>query len=448
MLQVNFIYQIRIFFSMGGKAISTTQVVKVAVGTSLGTTIEWYDFFLYGYAASLIFPKLFFPPFYSPLTALLISLSTYAVGFVARPVGAMIFGHLGDKLGRRTGLLWDLILMGIGTGIIGLLPGYAVLGFGSLVIATVSRILQGIGVGGEWGGATTWLTEYAAKSKWRAFWGSWVQQGVPIGLLWASGILGLFASFPENSPLNLFNLGWRIAFWIGAVAAIVGIIIRLALLESPLFENLIYKGEISKIPSIEVWRKYWSRILLLAASWAAQNAGFYLYSVYSVDFLIGLHFSRNLALLSVTISSLIGIFIIIIFGLLADRIGRRIGMMAAFGLGLVFSFPYVLLLLKENFLLILLAQLLMTIAVLGSYAIIPAFFAENFPTKYRYSGTGLSYHMAAPFAGGLAPLIVAALVGERYLTNWWLFALVFAIYFTISLSALAVLKETKGKEME
>ncbi|TRM73960.1 MFS transporter, partial [Sulfolobus sp. A20-N-F8] len=384
----------------------------------------------------------------SPITALLISLSTYAVGFVARPIGAMIFGHIGDKLGRRTGLLWDLVLMGIGTGVIGFLPSYAVLGFGSLIIATIARILQGIGVGGEWGGATTWLTEYAAKSKWRAFWGSWVQQGVPIGLLWASGMLGLFASFPDSSPLSLYNYGWRLAFWIGAIAAIVGIIIRLILLESPLFESILEKGEVSKVPSIEVWRKYWSKILLLAASWAAQNAGFYLYSVYSVDFLVGLHFSRNLALLSVTISSLIGIFITIAFSIYADKIGRRIGMITAFGFGFIFSFPYVLLLLKLNFLLILLAQLLMVIAVLGSYAIIPAFFAENFPTKYRYSGTGLSYHMAAPFAGGLAPLVVAALIGENYANNWYFFGLIFAIYFAISLASLAVLKETKGKELE
>ncbi|WP_338599085.1 MFS transporter [Sulfolobus tengchongensis] len=433
---------------MGGKEISTTQVIKVAVGTSLGTTIEWYDFFLYGYAASLIFPKLFFPPFYSPITALLISLSTYAVGFVARPIGAMIFGHLGDKLGRRTGLLWDLILMGIGTGIIGFLPGYAVLGFGSLAIATISRILQGIGVGGEWGGATTWLTEYAARSKWRAFWGSWVQQGVPIGLLWASAMLGLFSAFPSNSPLGLFNYGWRLAFWIGAIAAIIGIIIRLALLESPLFESIIERGEVSKIPSIEVWRKYWSRILLLAASWAAQNAGFYLYSVYSVTFLAGLGFSKSLALLSVTLSALIGIFITIIFGILADKIGRRLAMISAFAFGLIFSFPYVLLLFSRTFSMILLAQVLMVLAVLGSYAVIPAFFAENFPTKYRYSGTGLSYHMAAPFAGGLAPIIVADLVGENYTGNWWAFAMIFAIYFAISLVALIVLRETKGKEME
>lgn len=433
---------------MGGKEISTTQVIKVAVGTSLGTIIEWYDFFLYGYAASLIFPKLFFPPFYSPLTALLISLSTYAVGFVARPIGAMIFGHIGDKLGRRTGLLWDLILMGIGTGIIGLLPGYAVLGFLSLGIATISRILQGIGVGGEWGGATTWLTEYAARSKWRAFWGSWVQQGVPIGLLWASGMLGLFATFPSSSPLALLNYGWRIAFWIGAIAALVGIVIRLLILESPLFESVLEKGEISRIPSIEVWRKYWSRILLLAASWAAQNAGFYLYSVYSVTFLVGIGFPRNLALLSVTLSALVGIFMILVFGILADRIGRRLGMMIAFGFGLIISFPYVLLLLSKTFSLILLGQMLMVVAEYGSYAIIPAFFAENFPTKYRYSGTGLAYHMAAPFAGGLAPIIVADLIGLKYLENWWFFGAVFAVYFTISLIALAVLRETKGKEME
>ncbi|SAI86765.1 MFS transporter [Saccharolobus solfataricus] len=433
---------------MGGREISTTQVIKVAVGTSLGTTIEWYDFFLYGYAASLIFPKLFFPPTYSPITALLVSLSTYAVGFVARPVGAMIFGHLGDKLGRRTGLLWDLILMGIGTGIIGLLPGYSSIGFLALTIATISRILQGIGVGGEWGGATTWLTEYAAKSRWRAFWGSWVQQGVPIGLLWASAMLGLFASFPSNSPLSLLNYGWRIAFWVGAIAAVIGIVIRLALLESPLFERVIEKGEVSKVPSIEVWRKYWSKILLLAASWAAQNAGFYLYSVYSVTFLAGIGFPKTLGLLSVTISALIGIFITVLFGILSDRIGRRLGMMIAFGFGLAFSFPYVLLLFSKSFSLVLLAQVLMVVAVLGSYAIIPAFFAENFPTKYRYSGTGLSYHMAAPFAGGLAPIIVADLVGENYLGNWWAFSAVFSAYFIISLIALAVLKETKGKEMD
>jgi len=244
------------------------------------------------------------------------------------------------------------------------------------------------------------------------------------------------------------NYGWRIAFWIGAIAAVIGIVIRLALLESPLFERVIEKGEVSKIPSIEVWRKYWSKILLLAASWAAQNAGFYLYSVYSVTFLTGIGFPKSLGLLSVTVSALIGIFITVLFGILSDKIGRRLGMMIAFGFGLAFSFPYVLLLFSKSFSIILLAQTLMVVAVLGSYAIIPAFFAENFPTKYRYSGTGLSYHMAAPFAGGLAPIIVADLVGEKYLVNWWAFGAVFAAYFIISLIALAVLKETKGKEMD
>lgn len=434
---------------MKERSVGRSQVIAVAAGAVIGTTIEWYDFFLYGYAATLIFPKLFFPPYYSPLTALLISLGTYTVGFVARPVGAWIFGHIGDRFGRRTGLLWDLVLMGLGAAIVGSLPGFSVLGFGSLAIATAARILQGIGIGGEWGGASTWLVEHAARSRWRVFWGSWVQQGVPMGLLWASGILSLFAAFPPNSPLSLYNYGWRIAFWIGAAAAIIGIIIRLYLAESPLFEDVRSRGEIARAPWIEVWKNHWRTILLLAASWAAQNAWFYLYSVYAVTFLKGIGFPAGPALLTVAISSIVGIFLILGFAILADRIGRRLTLLIVWLAGIVVSFPYVLLLMTRNFALILLAQFIIGIPVIyGSYAIFPTFFAEHFPTKYRYSGVGLSYHLAAPFAGGLAPLLVAAFVGEQYLAHWWVFALIGMLYIILSLTATAVLRETKGKELE
>jgi len=421
-----------------------SQVMKVAAGSVIGTTIEWYDFFLYGYIAALVFPKIFFPPGYSQVAATILSLSTYAVGFVARPIGAMIFGHIGDRSGRRTGLLWDLVLMGIASLIIGLLPGYQVLGFGSLVIAALMRVLQGIGVGGEWGGATTWLTEYASQSKWRAFWGSWVQQGVPIGLLWASGMISIMS---VNSDF-FYSVGWRIPLFLGAIAAVAGIVIRLFLLESPLFERTKSEGKIEKMPSVKAWTRYWKLILLLAFSWAAQNASFYLYGTYAVDYQATLGMPKTLSSFAVTIASVISIFILIGFAILGDKIGRKQAMIIAFSWGLVFSFPYVLLIKQLDFGTTVLAQILMSIASIGSYSVLPAFFAESFPTQVRYSGAGLSYHMAAPFAGGLAPIITEALVGPNPSAYWYWFSTVFAVYFAISLVALMIVRDTKDKVME
>jgi MFS family permease len=213
------------------KKISLSTKVGATALATIGVSLEWFDFFAYGTAAALVFPHYFFPPKYPYFWALVLSLVTYLVGFVARPVGAIVFGHIGDRYGRKAGLTWDLVLMGLGTLAIGLTPGYQQIGYLGITLVSIFRILQGLGLGGEWGGATTFIEEFAADSRWRAFWGSWVQQGVPIGLLMGSGLFTLFSSIYKGEAFITF--GWKLVFWIGAIVAIIAVILRAIFLETP-----------------------------------------------------------------------------------------------------------------------------------------------------------------------------------------------------------------------
>ncbi|QXJ35457.1 MFS transporter [Saccharolobus shibatae] len=423
--------------------VTILDVIKVALASTIGSIIEWYDFFLYGIVASLVFPRLFFPPGYSLAAATLLSLTTYAVGFIARPIGAFIFGHIGDKQGRRTSLLLDLVIMGLASLIIGFLPSYRVIGFGSIIIAAIVRLIQGIAVAGEWAGAVTWLVETASGSRWRAFWGSWVYQGGQMGLISATlavAFLGFNASF-------FLHTGWRIAFWVGALVAFIGIIIRFLLIESPLFQKIKINGEINRYPSLQVWKEYYGTIILLALGWVALNALTYIYSTYAILYETELHVARTIASLEVTIATAFSMLLLIIFSIIGDKLGRKKVLYILYAIGIIFSFPYAALLREGTPVAGIIAQLLITLPIAG-FAIIPAFFAEQFPTRFRYSGTGLSYNIATPIGGALSPILLQAFIGTNVLGNWWVIGTVILIYFIISISALTFLKETRGKEMK
>jgi MFS family permease len=434
---------------MKSTPITFGQKISVVSVASIGVTLEWYDFFAAGTAAALVFPKYFFPVGLPPVLAILYSYVTFLIGFLGRPVGALIFGHIGDRLGRRVGLAADLLLMGLASLAIGFTPGYADIGYLGVVLVSIFRFIQGMAIGGEWGGAAALVQEFFAESKKRAFWGSWVQQGVPFGALLANGIFTLVAIWYPGQAF--INFGWKIVFWIGGAAALAGVILRLIILETPLFERLRANGAVARSPIIETFKNFWKEVLLLAVARGGENANYYVFTVYSITFLTGIGMARALSTLGVTIASAVEIIAILIAALLADRIGRRAVLVTGNIAIVIYAVPYVLLLFlfKGTDLFFYSAAIALSIfAIIHGfmYAAQPAYWSELFPTKYRYTATGTAYHLTAIIAGGLAPIIITSIVGTDFLGKWWGQSIVIAAYALFSILAYYALRETKATE--
>ncbi|CAN5854655.1 MFS transporter [soil metagenome] len=311
----------------------TSSIRQVAMASFIGTTIEWYDFFLYGTAAALIFPALFFPEF-SETAGRLASASTYAVGFAARPIGGLVFGHYGDRIGRKAMLVMSLLIMGIATALIGLLPTFDSIGIWAPILLVVLRFCQGIGVGGEWGGAVLMAVEHAPDRR-RGFYGSWPQMGVPAGLL--LGNLIFFASravFPAG-------LDWRVPFLLSLLLVAVGLFIRLRILESPAFEQVRESGTESQMPIIDVIRTYPKNVLLAMGMRIAENGPFYILTVFVLSYITAeLGLGENVGLVGVLIAAAIGLITVPLFGALSDRVGRRPLYLFGSVFLLLFSFPF------------------------------------------------------------------------------------------------------------
>jgi MFS family permease len=405
-----------------GRLIQGTPEQRKEVRTALfasavGTSIEWYDYFLYGTAAALVFPKLFFPHS-SPEAGVLESFATYAVGFAARPVGAMLFGHLGDRIGRKNTLIATLILMGLGSTAIGLLPTYSMVGIWGAVLLVVFRILQGLGVGGEWGGAVGLAMEWAHTRR-RGFLASWPQFGVPVGLLVANGLTLLFSSLYGNAFVSSsYTAGWRIPFWFSAVLVIVGLYVRLKVVESPLFREVQARQRVERQPVLEVIKRQPKEILVAAGIRTSEQAPFYIFTSFILAFGVEhLHMSKNFMLYSVIGAAAVSLFSVPFFGWLSDRVGRRRVYVAGALLTGVFVFPYFAMLESAIPALIVLAVVLSLIPHDMQYGPQAAYIAEAFPTNVRYSGAGLGYQLASVSAGGPAPLIATALLP---LAVWWI----------------------------
>ena len=381
-------------------------VARVVLASFIGTTIEWYDFFLYGTAAALVFNKLFFPTF-DPWTGTMASFGTYAVGFFARPVGGVIFGHFGDRIGRKSMLVTTLMLMGVATFCIGLLPTYNQIGVAAPLLLVLLRFVQGFGVGGEWGGAVLMAVEHGHRGR-RGLYGSWVQAGVPAGLLLATAVFSLFSRLPDESFLTW---GWRVPFLLGIVLLVVGLFIRLQVLESPLFARLRDARPAVKSPIFEVLRRYPRNTLLAMGARFAENGCFYIFTVFVLTYATEqLKLQKETVLGAVLFASGVQFFLIPLFGLLSDRIGRRpVYIGGAIGLAL-FAAPFFLLVDTRSTAAIYLALVLALVVHAAMYAPQGAFLAELFGTEVRYSGASIGYQLASPFAGGLAPLIAASLL--------------------------------------
>ena len=387
--------------------ISPQSIRRVVVASFIGTAIEWYDFFLYGTAAALVFNRLFFPNF-DPIAGTMAAFATYAVGFFARPLGGVVFGHFGDRIGRKSMLVTTLMMMGLATFCVGLLPTYEQAGMLAPVLLVALRFVQGLGVGGEWGGAVLMVVEHADKSR-RGLFASWVQAGVPVGLLLATGVFSIFSRMPEAAFLAW---GWRVPFLLGILLTGIGFFIRMHVLESPIFEQAKSERPAPKLPILEVLRTHRRNVLLTMGARLAENAFFSIFTVWVLSYATQqLGMDRGTVLNGVLLGSAAQLFAIPIFGALSDRVGRRPVYLGGAIFLLALAFPFFWLVDVKSTALVWTAIVTGMIGHAAMYGPQAAFFSELFGTRTRYTGVSLGYQLAAPFAGGLAPLIASALLG-------------------------------------
>ncbi len=397
------------------------QLKRAVVASTIGTTIEWYDFLLYGQVAGLVFGKLYFPHS-EPLVGALLAFSTYAVGFIARPIGAAIFGHYGDRIGRKAALIATLLISGLATFAVGLVPTYDQIGIWGGVILTVLRFIQGIGVGGEWGGSALLSMEWARTNSHRGFIVSWPQVGGPGGLFLAT--LAVLA-FSAISGDQFLTWGWRVPFLLSIVMVFIGLYIRLGILETPTFARLVAENKIESAPIVEVVKRQPKQIILSALARMAEQAPAYIY--FSFIFVYGrdvLHNSRDFLLSAVLVAAAVDLIGIPIFGHLSDRIGRkRMYMIGAIATG-AYALIYFPLLNSGVPSLIFLAIVLSLVPHSMMYGPQGALIAECFTPRLRYSGASLGYQLASIIAGGPAPLIATALLaayGSGYPIGGYIF---------------------------
>ena len=386
---------------------SQSEVVKVAFASAVGTTVEWYDFFIYGTAAALVFSRQFFPAA-DPLMGTLAAFATFGVGFFARPVGGIVFGHYGDRIGRKSMLVLSLLIMGVATFLIGLLPNYAQIGFWAPLLLVVLRLLQGFGVGGEWGGAVLMAVEHSPRGR-RGFFGSWPQIGVPAGLLLATGVFAIFSALPDE---DFQAWGWRVPFLLSIVLVAVGMFIRLRVLESPAFIELRRQEPPARMPILEVVREQPRPVLVAMGLRVAENGAFYIFSVFVLTYITEqLGLSRGVALTGVLLGAAAELFTIPLFAALSDHYGRRPVYLAGALFSLAFAFPFFWLMDTQSPTLIVLAIVVsLAIGHAAMYGPQAAFFSELFSTRVRYSGASLGYQLASVFAGGMSPFIATALL--------------------------------------
>jgi len=408
---------------------------KVVAASFIGTTIEWYDFFLYGTAAALVFGELFFPGS-SPMIGTLAALGTFAAGFAARPIGGIVFGHYGDRIGRKAMLVTSLMIMGVATFLIGCLPTHASIGVLAPILLVLLRFSQGIGVGGEWGGAVLMAVEHAPKGK-RGLFGAFPQMGVPAGLLLST--VAFITVQNATTEDQFMAWGWRIPFLVSIVLVAVGLFVRLAVLESPAFKEVKESKTEADVPLVELVKTHKRDVLTAMGMRIGENGCFYIFTVFVLAYGEDtLNLSKNTMLTGVIIAASIGLFTVPLYGALSDRFGRRKVYMTGALFSLAFAFPFFALLdTKEPVLIWLAIVLAINVGHDLMYGPQAAYFSELFATRMRYTGASIGYQLAAVFGGGFAPLIAVALLAaggsEPYLVALYMMVMalitVVATYF-------------------
>ena len=419
---------------------------RVVVASMAGTVVEWYEFFLYGTAATIVFSKVFFGQSGSDLDAIFAAFLTYAVGFVARPLGGVVFGHFGDKYGRKTLLQFSLLLVGAATFLMGCLPTYAQIGYWAPVLLVILRFIQGFAVGGEWGGAVLLVAEHSPADR-RGFWASWPQAGVPVGNILATVVLlGLTGTLPESAFLSW---GWRVAFWLSAVVVLVGYYVRTKVSDAPIFIAAQRESEEIKASSlsvVEVLRTYPGKVLTAMGLRFAENIMYYLVVTFSITYLkVHAHVGTSSILWYLLVAHGVHLLVIPLVGALSDRLGRRPVYLIGVLLTAVWGFAAFPMMDSKHYGVIIAAITAGLIAHAFMYAPQPALMAEMFPTRMRYSGVSLGYQVTAIFAGSLAPIIAVRLLADYHSS------VPIAIYLAgacvVTLVALHFAKETKGLDL-
>jgi MFS transporter, MHS family, shikimate and dehydroshikimate transport protein len=414
---------------------------RVVFGALVGTALEWYDFFIYGTAAALVFGRLFFPQF-DPAVGTLTAFATFAVAFLFRPLGGILFGHLGDRIGRRATLIVTTLVMGLSTGVIGLLPTYESIGLWAPALLVLMRVLQGLGAGAEFGGASTLLAEHAPPSR-RGYYCSYAQLGVQVGLVLATVSFLLVGLLPDE---QLYSWGWRVPFVASFLMIAVALYVRLRVEESPVFRRMLAEQQVIKLPVLETLRSYPRNLLIGIGAHIADTACAYLYATFTVSYATStLGISRSTVLTGVIIFGVVVIALQPVYGALSDRIGRKPLNLFSMVFTAVFIWPFFLLLQTEQPVLVVLALVVAT--ALGWAPVIavqPAFYAELFGARVRYSGFATSREVGAALAG-FTPLIAAAMVAAAGGAPW-----IVALYMTAlcAISLVAFLAAPESKDMD
>ena len=420
-------------------AATRRHLVRAVAASAVGTTIEWYDFFLYGVAAATVFPQKFFPGS-DPFVGALLSFSTFFIGFLARPLGAALFGHFGDRVGRKALLIITMMMMGVSTCGIGLIPAYDRIGVWGAVLLVVARICQGLSVGGEWSGSVLMAGEWA-EPKHRGFTTSFAQLGAPGGMVLANGALALMTA--TTTDAQFVEWGWRIPFLASVALGFVGLYIRVGVLETPVFARLKARGGTARTPLVDVVRKHWQEIALTALLRTGQQVPFYIFTTYIITYAtMQLGISRSMILNFVMLQAIISVPMNPLMGHLSDRIGRRLVIGTGCALMVVYPFVYFSLLDTGSVSLIFLAVMIGLPLHDIQYGPQAAFISESFPGSLRYSGSALGYQLASITAGGPAPLI-AVLLYHQFGTSTAI-AVYMSICSLISLACVFALRDRTG----
>ncbi|GHO83994.1 MFS transporter [Dictyobacter formicarum] len=424
--------------------VTVRKMLPILSASTVGTAIEWYDFFLYGFFSATIFNKLFFP-LLDPVTGVLASFTTYYIGFIARPIGGAFFGWFGDRIGRKSVLVTTLLLMGISTCLMGLVPTYAQVGILAPLLITILRFLQGAGVGGEWGGSVLLSLEYGDNRR-RGFWTSWPQTGVPLGLALAAIVVIITRALFTGASFT--GLGWRIPFFLSVVLILVGLVIRLRILDTPAFTKLKEENRIARAPLVDAFRHHWKDIILTALLRSGEQAPFYLFTTFVLGYgVTSLKIPLNLLYVGIIVAAVVSFIFMPTASYVSDIIGRKRWFMIGTVLMALFAFPFFLLLQTKNPVAVVFSMAFaIGICHASVYGPQAAFISEHFGTKLRYSGASLGYQLASLTAGGPAPIIATLLVAQYH--SYVPLALYIILMAIISFLSAVALKEYANKDAQ